>query len=131
MGLLSLTIPAEAQAVQGRICWQLSSEITSSNSINQQSWTLEDVSLLPALPSPLEWILQFRLLTHCPSSDEVIDEVDSAYNIFVQYSNDEGRRWNSLHQLCLPPSCTGSHSAAQTSWSGSEVVPWERYVQTH
>ena len=126
--MLSLTLPPEAQAAQCQICWQLLPQTPSSDTILQQSWTLEDITLLPALPTPMEWILQFRLQTNCPFSGEVIEESDATYNILVQYSNDEGRRWNSFHQLCLPPFCIGKHSAIQTSWSESEVVPWERYI---
>jgi len=128
--LLSLTIPVEARAVQRRICWQLSPE-TFASSVPNQSWTLEDVSLLPVLPSPVEWVLQFRLQTHCTHPSGMIDETGSAYNILVQYSNDEGRRWSNLYQLCLPPSCNGIHLAIQTSWFSNEVVPWERYFQKY
>ena len=125
--LVSLTVPTEAQKPGSRICWHLWTDSFKENS-TKLSWTVENAVVLPMVPSVIEHVLQFRLQMNCDSSQvlESNGTDEAPFNVLVQYSRDQGRQWNMLHALCLPPTCTSAHSAIQSSWSSDEVRPWER-----
>ena len=126
---MSLTVPAEAQKADSKICWHLADE-TSQALVSDAivSWTVDDIGILPIVPSLVENVLQFRLQMNCkPAADNTsIAEDVAPLNVIVQYSRDQGRQWTLLHQLCLPPACSASYSAIQSSWSSDETTPWER-----
>lgn len=83
---------------------------------------LDDVYFLTSLPSPIDYVLQFRMNFACdssvqesPSSSSVTD-YDSEYHVVVQFSTDHGQQWNNLHNLCLMPACSGVPSPVQVSF---------------
>ena len=101
----SLPIPSEGQVNEGRICWQLLNQIASEIA---SPWAVDDIAVLTPLPSPVENILQFRLNMDCEHDvHNVSVGQDNSFHITVQYSTNEGSNWNSLHDLCLPPWCSG------------------------
>lgn len=119
---ISLSIPVDAQTVDSKICWHLASDPSKEGS-TRSSWIVEQIVLLPIVPSTIEHILQFRLDTSC-TADTSGNE--TSFTILAQFSKDQGRQWSMLHSLCLPASCSGAHSAIQSSWSSDEIVPWQR-----
>jgi hypothetical protein len=112
----SISIPSEAQEKDSRICWQLLHDETPFSEKEVSPWSVIDIQLYPTLPSPMQYILQFRLNMACDiSRDNISSVINSAkeendFHVMVQYSNDQGITWNSLHNLCLPPTCTGQQS---------------------
>lgn len=119
----SLPIPSEAQAKETRICWQL---ITSAPQESVSPYALDDVYFLTSLPSPIDYVLQFRLNFGCESpyyKNKSSFDGDE-YHVVVQYSTDHGHQWNSVHNLCLPPACSGVQSSIQVS----EYFPVDCYL---
>lgn len=105
----SLTITSEGQVKEAKVCWQLLDESKTAS-----PWIMDDIVLLPAVPSSIEHILQFRLNTACDLPTDKNANAKSSkdeFHIVVQYSNDQGNSWNSLHDLCLPPTCSGVQSS--------------------
>ncbi len=114
----SISIPNEAQEKDAKICWQLLGEPASEKELSP--WSVDDIQLLPTLPSPIQHILQFRLNMACDlpggntstlsnNTRQLVQE-ENNFHVLVQYSTDQGSSWNNLHNLCLPPTCTGALS---------------------
>lgn len=113
--LVSLPIPAEAQTSRTRFCWSQA----NNNGKEKDMWAVDNVILLPWLPSEVDHVLQFKINFQCGSNP-------APNSIAVQYSTTSGHSWHPLHELCLPPSCDGSHIALQSRFSSMEMQGWNK-----
>ena len=108
-----MAIPSRGQIKEASLCWQFYSEHKLKD---EWLWIVDDIFLLPVLPSSIEHVLQFRLNTNCNLLNESksflstnpVDEDE--FHVVVQYSDDMGNTWTNFHELCLPPSCSGALS---------------------
>ncbi|GIY36220.1 reelin [Caerostris darwini] len=113
--LVSLPIPAEAQTSKTRFCWTQA----SNNGVDKDMWVVDNVLILPTLQTEITHVLNFKINFQCGANL-------TANAVAVEFSTTSGHTWHSLHEMCLPPICNGSHSSLRSRLTSHDMKGWNK-----
>ncbi|XP_070192277.1 reelin-like isoform X2 [Littorina saxatilis] len=119
--LVSVPVSYEGSSSRIRLCWLQKWHDDLSHDV----WLLDDVSVLPMLPSPssldADNTLQASLNLQCGQSDSNL-----VSSVRLEYSSDHGHTWHTVFTPCWPSVCHGRHQSLASLWSSNEMHGWQR-----
>ncbi|XP_033103402.1 reelin-like [Anneissia japonica] len=92
--LVSVVVPPKVQTSSTRFCIVQHRH----NGLNRNVWAVDNVHLLPTVPSRTTHLLQFNLHAGC-------GELRDPSEIHVEFSTDHGLSWSFVQSDCLPGQC--------------------------
>ncbi|XP_071817155.1 reelin-like isoform X2 [Apostichopus japonicus] len=93
--LVSVGIPPSARSSLTQFCLSQERHLGLSRNV----WAIDQLALLPWLPSHISAIIEFELNADCGGFNEGV--------VAVEFSTNQGKDWSLVQQECLPGNCDG------------------------